>query len=126
MTAQKLADSRERPRVLLLMPEISASRGGGICRLGHGLMRLFSERHRQKLLDCRVLALGQPDDNAECDQFRQEWGGRLKWFGKRRLAFSWAALAAMTVWADTVIVMHLGLALPLGLLPRRMRPASIT
>jgi phosphatidylinositol alpha-1,6-mannosyltransferase len=113
-------------RLLLLMPELGARRGGGICQVGRSVMRLFQQRRREGMLDCRVLALGRPDDDAECDEFRREWGGRLKWFDKRRFGFSAAALAAMASWADAVITMHVGLAAPLLLLPRFLRPASIT
>ncbi len=105
------------------MPELGARRGGGICQVGRSVMRLLSEKHREGALDCRVLSLGEPDDETECDKLRQEWGGRLKWFGNGRLAFSAAAMAA---WADVAIVMHVGLASLLPLLPRRLRPASIT
>jgi glycosyltransferase involved in cell wall biosynthesis len=108
------------------MPELGARRGGGICQVGRSLMRLLAEKHRERALDCRVLSLGQADDEAECDTFRQEWEGRLKWFGDRRLAFSAAALAGMATWADAAIIMHVGLASLLPLLPRPLRPASFT
>lgn len=113
-------------RLLLVMPELSARRGGGICQVGRSLMRLIGQMQGRGEVEGRVLALGGPDDDAELDQFGEEWNGRLKWFGKRRLAFSAATLAAMASWADAVITMHVGLAAPLLLLPRFLRPASIT
>lgn len=108
------------------MPELGARRGGGICQVGRSVMRLLEEKRRRGEVDCRVLALGEPDDDAEGDTFQREWGGRLKWFGKRRIAFSVATLVAMASWADAVITLHVGLASPLLLLSRRLRPVSIT
>ena len=111
-------------RILLLMPEIGARRGGGIYQVGCSLLRLLNRKHCERGIDCRVLSLGRPDDGAKSCALRQDWGERLTWYGNRRLAFSRAAFAAMASWADLVIITHVGLASLLPFLPRRIRRAA--
>jgi phosphatidylinositol alpha-1,6-mannosyltransferase len=118
--------SRSAARVLLLMPEISARRGGGIQQVGSSLMRLLDARRRDGLIDCRVLSLGQLDDNDRGRDCKRDWRERLACYGDRRFAFSRAALASMAFWADAAIITHVGLASLLSLLPRPIRPVSMT
>jgi glycosyltransferase involved in cell wall biosynthesis len=108
------------------MPEMSASRGGGIFQVGSSILRLLNEKHREQQLEWRVLSLGQWDDDPASRSCKQEWGERATCYGKQRLAFSRAACVAMASWADLVIVTHSGLAMLLALIPRRLRPVSIT
>ncbi len=117
---------RVRPaRVLLLMPEIGPRRGGGIHRVGCGLMRLLDAKQRAGAVQARVLSLGTPDDDAQARELHDTWGDRLAWYGNRRLRFSIAALAAMARWADAAVFTHVGPASLLPLLPRPFRPASL-
>jgi asparagine synthase (glutamine-hydrolysing) len=113
-------------RVLLLMPEIAASRGGGIYQVGRSLMRLLREEHHEKGVDCRVLTLGQPDRDAESEKYVKEWGKRMACSGTHRLAFVRAAVSSMGSWADVMVSTHVGLTSLLNFVPRTFRPTTLT
>jgi asparagine synthase (glutamine-hydrolysing) len=116
-----------RKRILLLIPEIAASRGGGVYQVGRSLMRLLEKEHEAGDVECRILALGRPDSGPESRHDAELWGERMRCFdGNRRLGFIQGAVFWMTSWADVVVSTHLGLSSVLGILPRTLRPTTLT
>jgi len=124
--ARPVSSEARLPRVLLLMPEIGLAAGGGIGTVGHSLMRLLAGKHRQRAIDYRVMSLGEPHGRTESRRLQADHGDHVRWYGPRRAALSFRGLWRMARWADLAIFTHLGLASLLALLPRRMRPGSMT
>lgn len=113
------------PRVLLVLIEVGAG-VGGIENVGRSLMRLLAARHRDGVLDYRVISLRGPRTEADVRQLRELVGKRLIYFNGRRLAFSLNVLWRMAAWANVVIFIHMGIASLLAVLPRWIRPVSMT
>lgn len=117
---------RKIPRILVLMPEIGARRGGGILQVGRSVLRMLSAKQEEGGVECRILSLGRPEEDGESQAICQAWGPRLQCYGAGRMRFSASCLAQMAAWADVVVFTHLGLASLLSVVPRPLRPASLT
>jgi asparagine synthase (glutamine-hydrolysing) len=117
---------RALARIMLLMPEIAASRGGGIYQVGCSLMRLLSKERQENGIECQVLSLGQPDRDADSQKYVQEWDKRMTCFGTHRLAFVRAAVASLASWADVMVSTHVGLTSLVNFVPRMLRPTTLT
>src|SRR5215470_10706375 len=111
-------------RVLLVLVEVSG--GGGIENVGRSLMRLLAARRGDGLLDYRVMSLHGPRNEADAGELRAWIGRRLEHFDGRRGGFSVGVVRQMVGWADVVIFIHMGLASLLALVPRRLRPTSMS
>lgn len=112
-----------RRRILLVLPEISARRGGGIGAVGRSLMKLLDCRQRTEPIEYRVLAMGTPDEDQVLSASER---ARLWTFGGFRGAMAAAIWAALVRWADLAIFSHVGLASVLAAVPRGFRPRIVT
>jgi len=117
---------RKVPRILVVIPEIGARRGGGILQVGRSVLRMLDAKQQQGGVECRILSLGTPEPDGESQSICQAWGPRLQCYGAGRMRFSASCLAQMAAWADVAVFTHLGLAALLPLLPGPLRPASLT
>jgi phosphatidylinositol alpha-1,6-mannosyltransferase len=100
--------------------------GGGIQNVGRSLMKLLAAKQRDGLLDYRVTSLRGPTSATGAEELRAALGQRFEHFDGRRAAFSASVLSQMVAWADVVIFMHMGIASLLALIPRWLRPISLT
>ena len=89
-------------------------------------MRLLERECREKGIECRILALGQLDPDPEGERQVNAWNSRLRCFGSHRFAFARAATASMVSWADVMVSTHVGLTSLINLVPRDVRPVTLT
>ena len=113
------------PRVLLVLVEARPD-VGGIENVGCSLMRLLRDKECQGLLTYCVLSLRGASNETDVQKLEQSSRFRLIHFGGRRSAFSLSVLWRMTTWADLVIFIHAGVSSLLNVVPRWLRPTSIT
>jgi phosphatidylinositol alpha-1,6-mannosyltransferase len=113
------------PRVLLVLAEVSAD-VGGIENVGRSLMRLLAAKQRLGAIDYRVASLRGPRDDDDVRELGELAGSRLAHFADSRWTFSLSVLWQMVRWADLVVFIHSGLASLLALVPRRLRPVTMT
>ncbi len=113
------------PRVLLALVEVGAG-VGGIENVGRSLIRLLAGKQCEGILDYRVVSLRGPRNETDSKELRQWAAERLVHFDDRRGAFSISVLWQMISWADVVIFIHMGIASLLTLVPRWLRPLSMT
>ncbi len=117
---------RKIPRILVMMPEIDARKGGGILQVGQSVLRLLSAKQQDGGVECHILSLGTPEQDGESQSICQAWGPRLRCYGAGRMRFSLRSLVQMAAWADVAVFTHLGLASLLSVVPGPLRPASLT
>ncbi len=113
------------PRVLLVLNEVGAGIGG-IENVGRSLIRLLDAKKSEGVLDYRVASLRGPRTEADMAELHRSLGNRLTHFSGHRAAFALRVLWSMAAWADVVIFIHMGIASLLALLPRWVRPISMT
>jgi len=121
-----MSASRRRGSPPRILPVMTAVSGGGIQRANCSLLRLLSEKRRRGIVDYRALSLFGPDNDAHRQELCERVGARLRHFAGRRGAFSRSVLWHAATWADLVMFMHVGVASLLPLLPRWLRPRSMT
>jgi phosphatidyl-myo-inositol dimannoside synthase len=111
--------------VLLVLVEVRAD-AGGIENVGCSLVRLLRDKQSEHVLDFRVASLRGPATETDLRNADQWAGSRLTHFDGRRGAFGLSVLWQMVAWADVVIFIHAGLSSLQNVLPRWLRPTSIT
>jgi phosphatidylinositol alpha-1,6-mannosyltransferase len=89
-------------------------------------MRLLHDKECQGQLDYRAASLRGRKDGTEVQKVQQWAGSRLAHFGGHRTVFSLTVLWQMTAWADLVMFIHAGVSSLQNVLPRWLRPTSIT
>lgn len=96
------------PRVLHLIPSMAAS-SGGIAKVDHSALKLFSKKQKEGRLEVFALSLTQPENSDEDNLLQSLVGDKRSHHNGNYFPFAVEAIRRATQWADLIYSSHIGL-----------------